>query len=102
MYLTSRTYAPEFRTAPMANFTVSGLRISQGCALWVQYSLAARNHLESSRLPALIDITSGRAEVDANSGEPQFAQKPRRAVLPLSAVSSWYRGSPCSRRKFAL
>src|SRR5271169_3089687 len=91
-----------FRTAPVANFTVSGLKISQGCALCVQYSRCARNHLGSSRLPALIDITSGRAEVDANSGEPQFSQKPRRAVLPVAAVSSWYRGSPRSSRKLAL
>jgi len=81
-------YGKNFAHAPAANFTVAGLKISQGCALRVQYSLAARNQLGSSRLPALIPITSGRAELDANKGDPHLSQKPRRARLPLTAVIS--------------
>jgi len=31
---------------------------------------------------------SRRSELEANSGDPQLPQKPRRAMLPLTAVVS--------------
>ena len=83
-------------------FTVWGLKISQGCALPVQTSRSARNQLGSSRLPARIPSISGRAEVEANRGDPHFSQNPRRTALPLSAVLSRYRGSPLTSRNAAL
>ena len=52
------------------------------------------NRLGSSRVDGFMPITSGIASNSENNGVPQVAQKPRLMVLPLSAVTSKYRGSP--------
>jgi hypothetical protein len=44
---------------------------------------------------------SGRAELDANKGDPQSAQNARRAVPPLSAALSKTLGSPRLTRNAA-
>src|SRR5690242_4792665 len=71
----------------LENFGRSGFMWSHGCALNVQISPIGLNQLGSSRLPALITIMPLPEELSAKSGEPHSAQKPRRAVRPLAAVT---------------
>src|SRR5690242_3239522 len=52
------------------------------------------NQLGSSRLAGLIAIMPLPDELSAKSGEPQSAQKPRRAVRPLAALTEEYLGAP--------
>jgi len=80
---------------------VLGSSASQGCAQSAQTSAVGRNQLGSSRLPARMPTKSGRAELDANKGDPQSAQNARRAVPPLSAALSKTLGSPRLTRNAA-
>jgi hypothetical protein len=52
----------------------------------------------SSRLPAIILMISGDAVALPNKRTPQLGQKPRRTILPLSPVTSWYFTSPVMLR----
>jgi hypothetical protein len=61
---------------------------SHGCALPTHTFASGRNQAGLSRLAARIAMNPGPAELEANSGVPQFGQNSRLAVLPLSATLS--------------
>jgi len=59
-------------------------------------SIAGLNQLGSSKLAGVIIIRPGMPSPRPVTGEPQFGQKPRLSVLPLSALTVWYLTSPVS------
>jgi hypothetical protein len=52
-------------------------------------SIAGLKILGSSRLAARSAIVSDAAELRAHPQEPQFGQKPRSRMFPLSPLASW-------------
>ena len=59
---------------------------AQGWALSVKMFMPGLNRLGSSMLPAMMMKRPGIPEEPPNRREPHSGQKPRREILPLSAV----------------
>src|SRR5271155_2958143 len=82
----------------LSKFRKPGATAAHGCALDVKMFIVGLKRAGSSRLPALITITSGITPSCVVTGAPQEVQKPRPTLLPLSPTTEWYLRSPLVSR----